>query len=128
MNKFSKTILISSALLNGILGILITFLPQETGQFIGTTEMNSADLALMQVLGSALIGIAIINFMSRGLTVGGIYGKPIQLGNLVFHLATGLGLLKFVFTSESWIIFGIPALLYLLITAGFIKLNFSSPV
>ena len=128
MNKFSKTILISSALLNGILGILITFLPQETGLFIGTSEMNSADLALMQVLGSALIGIAIINFMSRGLTVGGIYGKPIQLGNLVFHLATGLGLLKFVFTSESWIIFGIPALLYLLITAGFIKLNFSSPV
>jgi hypothetical protein len=128
MNKFSKSLLISSAVINGILGILITFLPQETGQFIGTTEMNSADLALMQILGSALIGIAIINIMSRGLTVGGIYGKPIQLGNLVFHLATGLGLLKFVFTSESWIIFGIPALLYLFITAGFIKLNFSSPV
>jgi hypothetical protein len=128
MKNLSKTTLISSALINGILGILITFLPQETGQFIGTTEMNSADLALMQVLGSALIGIAIINFMSRGLTVGGIYGKPIQLGNLIFHLASGLGLLKFVFNTESWLLFGIPALLYLLLTSGFIKLNFSSPV
>lgn len=128
MQNLSKYILISSAVLNAILGIAITFLPQETGQFIGTTEMNYADLALMQILGSALIGIAITNFMSRGATVGGIYGKPIQMGNLVFHLATGLGLLKFVFSAESWILFGIPALLYLALTAGFIKLNFTSPV
>lgn len=128
MKNLSKTILISSAAINGIIGFFITFLPQETGQFIGTTEMNSADLALMQVLGSALIGIAIINFMGRSLTVGGIYGKPIQLGNLVFHLATGLGLLKYVFSTESWLLFGIPALLYLLLTARFIKLNFTSPV
>lgn len=128
MKNLSKIVLISSAVLNAIIGILITFAPQETGQFIGTTEMNNADLALMQILGSALVGIAIINFMSRGATVGGIYGKPIQLGNLVFHLATGLGLLKYVFSSESWIIFGIPALLYLILTAGFIKLNFTSPV
>lgn len=128
MQNFSKYLLISSAVLNASIGIAITFLPQETGQLIGTTEMNNADLALMQILGSALIGIAIINFMSRGATMGGIYGKPIQLGNLVFHFATGLGLLKYVFSAESWMIFGIPALLYLTLTAGFLKLNFTSPV
>lgn len=128
MQNFSKYLLISSAVLNASIGIAITFLPQETGQLIGTTEMNNADLALMQILGSALIGIAIINFMSRGATMGGIYGKPIQLGNLVFHFATGLGLLKYVFSAESWMIFGIPALLYLILTAGFLKLNFTSPV
>ncbi|MDZ7720201.1 MAG: hypothetical protein U5K72_15405 [Balneolaceae bacterium] len=128
MKNLSKIVLISSAIINAILGIAITFLPQETGQFIGTTEMNTADLALMQILGSALIGIAIINYMSRGITIGGIYGKPLLLGNLVFHLATGLGLIKYVFSAESWILFGLPALLYLILTAGFIKLNFTSPV
>lgn len=115
-----------SAVINGLIGLLFSFLPQETGQWIGSTIHSGPDELIVQMLGAALIGIAIINFMSRGAILGGIYGKPIQLGNLVFHLATGLGLLKYVIKSGSWILFGIPALLYLLLTAAFIKLNFTS--
>lgn len=128
MKNLSKTILISSAAINGIIGFFITFLPQETGQFIGTTEMNSADLLLMQIMGSALIAIAITNFMARGATVGGIYGKPIQLGNLIFHVAAVLGLIKYLVHSGEWIIIGIPSLLFTALAVGFIRLNFTSPV
>lgn len=128
MKNVSKTLLIASAIVNGILGILITFFPQETGQFIGTTEMNRADLLLMKILGAALIGIAVINYLSRGTVIGGIYGKPLLLGNLVFHLVSGVGLVKFVFNSGEWLLFGIPSLLYLILTAGFIKLNFTSAI
>lgn len=128
MKKLSKTVLISSAIFNAVLGILFTFLPQETGSWIGTADQTIADLALLLILGSALIGIAIINYMSRGVTIGGIYGKPLLLGNLVFHLASGLGLIKFVFNSGEWFIFGIPCVLYLILTAGFIKLNFTSAI
>lgn len=128
MKNFSKVLLISSAVINTVLGILFTFLPQETGQLIGASEMNGADLLLMQILGSALIGIAILNYMSRGTTIGGIYGKPIQLGNLIFHFATALGLIKHLFNSGDWLMIGIPALLYTVLTIGFIRLNFTSPV
>lgn len=128
MKKLSKVVMILSAVVSAVLGILFTFLPQETGSWIGTAEQTIADLVVMQILGAALIGIAMTNYMSRGAVLGGIYGKPLLLGNLVYHLASGLGLLKFAFNSGEWILFGIPALLYLILTAGFIKLNFTSAI
>lgn len=128
MKKLSKTIMISSAVFNALLGVLFTFIPQETGAYIGTAEQTATDLVLMQILGAALIGIAMTNYMSRGAVLGGIYGKPLLLGNLVYHLASGLALLKFAFNSGEWILFGIPALLYLILTTGFIKLNFTSAI
>ena len=118
--------MISSAVFNAVLGILFTFLPQETRAWMGVAEQTVADLVLMQVLGSALIGIAVINYMSRGAVIGGIYGKPLLLGNLIYHMASGLGLLKFAFSSGEWLLLGIPSILYLIFTAGFIKLNFTS--
>lgn len=128
MKKVSKTVLITSAIFNGVLGILFTFLPQETCSFIGTAEQAEVDLIIMQILGAALIGIAMTNYMSRGAVLGGIYGKPLLLGNLLYHVASGLALLKFVFNSGEWILFGIPTLLYLILSAGFIKLNFTSAI
>ncbi len=128
MKKLSKIVLVSSAAFNAVLGILFTFLPQETGSWIGTAEQTGADLVITQILGSALLGIAVTNYMSRGAVIGGIYGKPLLLGNLIFHLASGLGLIKFVFNSGEWLLFGIPSLIYLVLTAGFIKLNFTSAI
>lgn len=117
-----------SAAINAVLGILFTFLPQETGHLIGTAEQTGVDLTLLQLLGAALIGIAITNYMSRGVILGGIYGKPLLLGNLVFHITAGLALLKYAFNSGEWLLFGIPALLYLALSAGLVKLNFTSAI
>lgn len=128
MKNFSKILMISSAIMNGILGLLFSFLPQETGRWMGATIQGTPEELIAQLLGAALIGIAITNYMSRGAVLGGIYGKPIQLGNLVFHLAAGLSLLKFTVKTGNWLLFGIPALFYLLLTAAFIRLNFTSAV
>lgn len=128
MKKLSRSILILSGIFNALLGVLFTFFPQETGRFIGTAEQTGSDIIVMQVLGAALLGIGITNYLSRGATLGGIYGKPLLLGNLVFHIASGLGLIKYTFNSGEWILFGIPSLIYLILTAGFLKLNFTSAV
>lgn len=128
MKNVSKTLLIASAIVNGILGILITFLPQETGRFLGTVSQTGPDLLIMQLLGATLFSFGLMNYMARGVTLGGIYGKPIVLGNLAFHFIAALELIRYLFDSNPSGILWIPAILFALLATGFIKLNFTSAI
>lgn len=128
MEKFSKSLMIASGFLNGILGILLTFLPQETGRWLGTSSQTGADILILQLLGGALFGIGLMNYMGRNAVLGGIYGKPIILGNMAFHFIAGLELIKYLFDTQQWGILLIPAILYSLLTAGLIRLNFTSAI
>lgn len=119
--------MITSGFLNGILGILFTFLPQEAGRFLATASPASAVL-FIQLLGAALFAIGLMNYMGRNAILGGIYGKPILLGNMVFHFIAALELIRYVFNSHAIEILWIPAILYAFLAAGFIKLNFTSAV
>jgi len=128
MKKFNKLIILTSAILNGILGILITFLPQETGQLLGITSQTEATLLIMQMLGAALFGFGLMNYMARGVTLGGIYGKPILLGNLIFHFIAALELIRHLFEAHQFGYVLVFAILYAFLAAGFIRMNFTSPV
>lgn len=120
--------MITSGFLNGILGILLTFLPQEIGRWLGTISQTGADVLLLQLLGGAMFGIGLMNYMGRNAVLGGIYGKPIILGNMVFHFIAALELTKYLFDSSQWGLLAIPAILYSLLTIGFIRLNFTSAI
>lgn len=49
---------------------------------------------LGQLLGAAWLGLAALNWLHRGAVLGGIYGRPVVLANLVTYLIAGLSLLK----------------------------------
>lgn len=120
--------MVTSGILNGILGILLTFLPQEIGRWLGTTSQTGAEVLILQLLGGALFGIGLMNYMGRNAVLGGIYGKPIILGNMVFHFIAAIELIKYLFDTEQWVVLFIPAILYSLLTAGLIRLNFTSAI
>jgi len=128
MKKFNKLIILTSAILNGILGILITFLPLETGQLLGITTQTEANLLVMKMLGAALFGFGLMNYMARGVTLGGIYGKPILLGNLIFHFVAALELIRYLFEVNQFGYLLVFAILYAFLTAGLIRMNFTSPI
>lgn len=85
----SRTLLVSSALFLGLLGLALTFASQE---ILATTTAQQAFVG--QLLGAALCGLALLNWMSKGTAMGGIYGRPLAMGNLTHFTAGGLALLK----------------------------------
>uniref|UniRef100_UPI004047A62D hypothetical protein n=1 Tax=Roseivirga sp. TaxID=1964215 RepID=UPI004047A62D len=90
----TRLILIASALTLGILGITLTFFPQEVlHRFTQNYDSQFAPITL-QLMGALYFGFAMINWTAKGTLVGGIYGRPIAIGNLAHYAIGALGLLK----------------------------------
>jgi hypothetical protein len=49
---------------------------------------------LGQLLGAAWLGVAALNWLHRGALLGGIYGRPVVLANLVLYFVGALSLLR----------------------------------
>ena len=76
----------SAAFLAG-LGVAASFLPQEIQARAGGAAGWFPELVI-QLAGAAWIGFALVNWSARGNLLGGIYGRPIALGNFA-HFAIG---------------------------------------
>lgn len=104
----SKYLMIASALFLGLLGISLIFLPQDAATWFVGEGSHSLPF---QIMGSLYFGFAIINWMAKGAIIGGIYNKPIALGNFIHFMIVALTLLKIPFQQIS----SIPALMIITI-------------
>lgn len=89
----TRLLLQSSALLLVFLGVLLSFLPAEIGSFMGFTQGLATQMAL-PLLGAVYFGFGMLNYMSKRAVVGGIYGRPLVVGNFSHFLIAALALLK----------------------------------
>ena len=83
----TKLLMTSSALFFGIIGILLSFLPNEIAEYL-SVEPTIITILFLQILGAIYLGFGILNWTAKGTLIGGIYNKPIVLGNLL-HFAVG---------------------------------------
>lgn len=93
MQLRTRTLMTLSAAVMAVLGIGITFLPQELLAHVGARSEGTPVL-LMQIFGALYLGFAALNWMSRGSHLGGIYGRPIILANFVAFAVAAVALLK----------------------------------
>ena len=84
----------ASAVFLGAQGVVASFLPVEMLGFLDGIAHNRFEATLVQLFGAALLGFAMLNWMARGAPAGGIYGRPIVIGNLVHYTVGGIALLK----------------------------------
>ena len=124
----ARILMTVSGVINFVAGILLIFIPEE---LLSWTDGNAGEAAILAVslLGTAMLGFGMLNYMGRNAIYGGIYGKPILLSNLIFHTIATVNLLKFAMNSNGIIVIytAIAGALYLLFAAGFIRLNFFPP-
>lgn len=63
---------------------------------------------LGELLGAGWLGLAAMNWFQRGLMLGGIYGRPVVMANLVAYAITALTLLRAITRAEAsaalWIV------------------------
>ncbi len=86
MQGMSTRILMGlSALFLALLGILTSFFPYEVLQRHGT-EPDGPTILLIEMMGAVYLGFALLNWTARGVIIGGIYARPLALGNFL-HFA-----------------------------------------
>ena len=89
----TKALMVSSSFFMGVLGVLFSFLPQEVLSYVGATPNNIVPL-FIQVLGGLYIAFAMINWTVRTNLIGGIYYRPVTMGNFIHFFIGDLALVK----------------------------------
>jgi hypothetical protein len=123
----TRLLLGSSAVVMGIAGIAASFLPQELLSLLDVVP-TIALVVLVQLFGALLFAFAMVNWTARGAAMGGIYGRPIALGNLTHFVVGALALLKSAMNGAGDpVIIGAGAI-YIGFAIGFGIAFFQSPV
>lgn len=89
-----------SAIFLLILGLATTFAPQELLHYTNTAA-SPATVLLEQAAGALYLGFAILNWMAKDNTIGGIYSRPVALGNFLHFLMMTLTLLRVVAAGQT---------------------------
>lgn len=96
----TKLLMASSAVFLGIMGILFSFLPKEILVYLNGIS-NPITILFLQILGSLYLGFGILNWMAKPNLIGGIYSKPLAIGNLAHFGISAIALLKIIFEAQA---------------------------
>ena len=113
----TKLLMTSSALFCGIIGILLLFLPNEILEYLNV-EPTIITILFLKILSALYLGFGILNWTVKGSLIGGIYNRPIALGNLLHFVVGSIELVKvisniethreiIIFLTALYIIFGV---------------------
>jgi predicted membrane channel-forming protein YqfA (hemolysin III family) len=82
-----------SAVLMAALGLCASFLPQEILSYFGA-DPRGLGVLLIQVVGALYLGFAMLNWMARANLIGGVYSRPVAMGNFLHFAVVAVTLLK----------------------------------
>lgn len=89
----TRILMIASAAFMALLGLVLTFLPQEVLGLHGTVP-DRATVMIVQIAGALYLGFALLNWMARGVLLGGIYARPVALGNFLHFGMVAMSLIR----------------------------------
>lgn len=117
----TKLLMTLSAISMGVTGIILSFLPQEILSYLNQTTGTVLDALILQILGATYFGFAMINWTAKANLIGGIYGRPVAIGNLTHFTIGALALAKGYFSSLQLtilpfsIVYGVFAILFAIV-------------
>ena len=111
----------------GLMGIAASFLPQEILTLIGLEPTYPLPLVL-QVMGALYFAFAMTNWFAKDNLIGGIYGKPIAIGNFAHFVIAALALIKGIPIDSNSIMLWSAAAVYIIFAVLFGYIAFANPV
>lgn len=116
-----------SAVIMACLGLAFSFVPNELIIYFGIAPNSTVEI-LFQLIGALYFSMAVLNWMSSGSIIGGIYNKPIAMANFAHFLIGGMALIKWVSKSNGkhFELIGL-ALFYLVFASIFALIAFQHP-
>jgi hypothetical protein len=111
----SRRLMASAAIAFAAAGLACTFAPRELLAAAGAGDKAAAGLVLgVQALGAAWLGFALLDWHARGAPFGGIYGRPVALGNFLHFTVIAMALAK-----QAWAVPVMPGIAAAVLAAGF---------
>ena len=83
--KFTRALMMLSAIFMAIAGLITSYFPDRVLETHGTVP-DGPTMLLIQMMGALYLGFALLNWTARGVIMGGIYARPLALGNFL-HFA-----------------------------------------
>jgi hypothetical protein len=115
----------ASALFMTALGATASFLPEEVLRYTGTVPAPLIN-SVVQAGGALYLGFAALNWMARGVLIGGIYSRPLALGNFLHFFVVAVTLIKVLFELRLPLIVGL-AIAYTVLAVWFGLVLFRRP-
>ena len=118
--------MVASGLFMAALGVVGIFAAPEILVLSGQIS-SPISVVAVQMLAAVYFGFGLTNYMARGITIGGIYAKPLAMGNAA-HFGIGFMTLARVLQSQPlapaiWVL----TAMYAVFTFGFYKVAFTHP-
>ena len=85
----------------GLLGIALSFIPQEILTFF-KLQVTQLSTLFLQIIGALYMGFAMLNWMSKASLIGGIYNRPVAIANVMHFTVVALALVKIVFNIQQF--------------------------
>jgi len=123
----TRSLMMISAIFLAVNGFGFTFFPNEIAGLL-INDDNYIFILILQILGALYLGFSILNWMSKASLIGGIYNKPILIGNLLHFFTASMALIKLAFKVETnlQLIFSYT-IIYSLFTLFFGYVFFTNP-
>lgn len=122
----TKWLLSSSAVMMGLLGLAGTFIPEEISKILGI-DPSPITMILLQIIGGLYLGFAMLNWFTRSALIGGIYNKPMVLGNLIHCIVVFFALFRQL-AEQFYFILVILTVVYLGFAVWFTLVLRSNPL
>ncbi len=111
----------------GVCGILFQFLPHEVLKFSGVDAVGIMPL-FIQIIGALYLGFAAMNWMAKAVLIGGIYARPLAIGNFAHFMIGAFALLKYAFTVQNLWAVWVAVIIYALFAISFAIVFFRHPL
>ena len=89
----TRILMMASSVAMGLVGLAASFAPAE---LLGALHVTPTDPlpVFIQLLGALYVAFAMANWTAKDSLIGGIYARPLSLGNLVHFMVGALALGK----------------------------------
>lgn len=122
----TRYLMIASVIFLGGLGIAASFFPKEISGYMGLSAAFPA-IILLQLTGALYLGFGIMNWMAKTVLIGGIYARPLAMGNFMHFVVGCLALIKVALNNSGSLYIWIAAVLYFLFAVSFGIVAFTAP-
>lgn len=122
----TKYLMISSSIFMGVIGLFASFLPAEILNSVGLPS-TVLPVLLLQITGALYLGFALMNWMAKAILIGGIYSKPLCIGNFLHFAVAGIALIKAAMNNPGVKYVLIATIIYSIFAILFGFVLFTSP-
>ncbi|RZK56339.1 MAG: hypothetical protein EOO91_12325 [Pedobacter sp.] len=123
----TKILMTVSSITMLVIGVVCSFLPNEILKSIGVDDAGILPL-IIQILGAIYFGFGFLNWTAKANLIGGIYSRPVAIGNLIHYVVSSLAMIKFFMAHTDMKFLLVPIAIYLIFSILFGKVVFGSAI